>query len=344
MFLQVKFFLFIMMFSGIPVLAKSKCSYSQDALTGKLLFERTQKYLPKNDTDYVLNLWKYIKENDIKEWQPEFKYFNEYVGCHNLWNVIASYEMKSSMKSHLRTSYYFYALDKSAMINYAKAYAKGSNHQYPVCGWFGSEDCTNFASQILHAGQVPMVYWSQPQEGDKNGNSWYMRKLGGYGYGCTSLSWLKLKYSLTWTVVDMFRMWVTTTSRVSFGNPVGVGLYISAPVTVPVSEWGSNLRADSQYWQFVSKLNEYLVNGVGFWQIDYDNDGKYNHTVFLFKQNGSWWFAYHSSDTLEKLSTLWQMAKNGDSGKQRLFKYRGVILRIEEIGGGDDVGWASTGK
>jgi hypothetical protein len=93
--------------------------------------------------------------------------------------------------------------DRTKARNYAVRYAKKPNRQIAYCALRDGTpaDCTNFASQVLWAGGVPMDYASSDEEG------WW------YRYGCiptgSSKSWRQVNrlvsYLVTETDIGEFR-------------------------------------------------------------------------------------------------------------------------------------------
>jgi hypothetical protein len=73
--------------------------------------------------------------------------------------------------------------DRSRAVRYAETWWNGHNPAYPVF----SDDCTNFISQCLHAGGMPMVF------SHSQGRGWWCRKRG------KSFSW-----SYSWAVAHSF--------------------------------------------------------------------------------------------------------------------------------------------
>jgi hypothetical protein len=73
---------------------------------------------------------------------------------------------------------------RMAAVEYANAYWNGHNSYYVKF----DDDCTNFISQCLHAGGIPMVHVSNPNRG-----WWYKRGPGG-----------RPSWSYSWTVANTF--------------------------------------------------------------------------------------------------------------------------------------------
>lgn len=108
--------------------------------------------------------------------------------------------------------------DLNAAVRYAEKYAWTPNaDEYEVATSFsnGVVDCTNFASQILHASGVNQVVY-------KNKNSgWWHRK-----------NWLNIhNYSISWINADVFARYMgvgyTTTNHQSFAQNIIVGDFIA---------------------------------------------------------------------------------------------------------------------
>lgn len=79
-----------------------------------------------------------------------------------------------------------YTYDRLAAVRYAEVWWNDYNpafHQFPV-------DCTNFVSQCLHAGGIPMIGYPNKTKG------WWMRKND---------------WSYTWTVAHAFRWYLSGT-------------------------------------------------------------------------------------------------------------------------------------
>lgn len=69
------------------------------------------------------------------------------------------------------------------MANYALKWANGSNGDYPSFG----DDCTNFVSQALYAGNWPLVFawlWQRPDD-----SKWYFWPPTVGGLGVATYSW-----------------------------------------------------------------------------------------------------------------------------------------------------------
>lgn len=108
--------------------------------------------------------------------------------------------------------------DLNAAVRYAEKYAWTPNkNEYGVATSFsnGEVDCTNFASQILHASGVSQVVYNNKNSG------WWHRKnwFGGHDY------------SISWINADVFARYMgvgyTTTNHQSFAQNIIVGDFIA---------------------------------------------------------------------------------------------------------------------
>src|SRR5882724_2152390 len=76
--------------------------------------------------------------------------------------------------------------DRMAAVKYAWRYAISYNDNYPYFSYLGG-DCTNFVSQVMHAGGWPMIpgartgdplaWWAHPHPGSSNDLGLINRKL-----------------------------------------------------------------------------------------------------------------------------------------------------------------------
>ncbi len=74
--------------------------------------------------------------------------------------------------------------DRTAAVSYADQYCANPNPSYTCSGW---NDCTNFTSQVLHAGGLPEVGW------------WQWNRAHWFFHGC---GWFQ--HSNTWSVPSWF--------------------------------------------------------------------------------------------------------------------------------------------
>lgn len=99
----------------------------------------------------------------------------------------------------------FYNYDRTKAANYAVA---NWNKGVPGSWYFGGifqADCTNFASNVLHTGGVPMLYFDSSY-------GWYL-KDNRWPY--------KPAYNPSWSAAKNFGIWLTTmgvAKKVSMGN------------------------------------------------------------------------------------------------------------------------------
>ncbi|SGI72297.1 Putative amidase domain [Mycobacterium tuberculosis] len=103
-----------------------------------------------------------------------------------------------------------YTFDRTKVKAYALTYAINNNSQY----WTFSNDCTNFASQALNAGQIPKQKIQQPYEEMPN---WWMN-TGAAG------QWL---YAVPWVQADSFFKLIRSTDTIhGYGKPEPKHLYV----------------------------------------------------------------------------------------------------------------------
>jgi hypothetical protein len=106
-----------------------------------------------------------------------------------------------------------YKYNRQNAVNYALTYALKPNPYYRYFPLIGnsSGDCSNFISQCLYSGNIPMIY---------NGNSpwWYTRSSRGRSYDTWSVSWA-VANSLYWHIkISSIGYEVFETSDLSIGD------------------------------------------------------------------------------------------------------------------------------
>lgn len=140
--------------------------------------------------------------NEISLLLPNYT-IHEFESMPKVQKLIDIYESNSNVS---RASYK-YTLNVRNAIEYASTYAEGAN----IWEWnyFSKGDCTNFVSQIIYAGGIPMDY-SKP-------NPWYYRSA--------------FDYSTRWTVANDFaKYWgvnYKTRNHRSFAAKLSPGDFIA---------------------------------------------------------------------------------------------------------------------
>lgn len=79
--------------------------------------------------------------------------------------------------------------NRQQAVQYAEMYWNQRNPNYR---YFGEDNCTNFISQVLHAGGIPMDYANSPNRG-----WWYQHKGGG-----------KDQWSYSWAVAHSLHQYL----------------------------------------------------------------------------------------------------------------------------------------
>ncbi len=120
-----------------------------------------------------------------------------------------------------------YPYNRSAAVSYARKWAMGRNPRYADFEKMGG-DCTNFASQVLHAGGCPMNYTQY---------GWYYRSMNDRAPAWTSVKYLHkfLAYNKSAGPViketDMYGIEVGDLIQLDFEDD---GIYNHTPVVVNI--------------------------------------------------------------------------------------------------------------
>lgn len=171
--------------------------------------------------------------------------------------------------------------DLNAAVRYAERYAWTPNaNEYGVAKqkFIIDADCTNFASQILHASGVSQVVYGNENYG------WWHRKnwLGGHDY------------SISWINADVFARYMgvgyTTTNHRSFAQNIIVGDFIAFD-RESNGTWDHmgfvTYRDNSERWyngkyyqnyivaQHTSNYNMWVSEEQNHWEFIGDNNGRY---------------------------------------------------------------------
>ena len=171
--------------------------------------------------------------------------------------------------------------DLNAAVRYAEKYAWTPNkNEYGVATSFsnGEVDCTNFASQILHASGVSQVVYNNKNSG------WWHRKnwFGGHDY------------SISWINADVFARYMgvgyTTTNHQSFAQNIIVGDFIAFD-RESNGTWDHmgfvTYRDNSERWyngkyyqnyivaQHTSNYNMWVSEEQNHWEFIGDHNGRY---------------------------------------------------------------------
>lgn len=171
--------------------------------------------------------------------------------------------------------------DLNAAVRYAERYAWTPNaNEYGVAKqkFIIDADCTNFASQILHASGVSQVVYGNENYG------WWHRKnwLGGHDY------------SISWINADVFARYMgvgyTTTDHRSFAQNIIVGDFIAFD-RESNGTWDHmgfvTYRDNSERWyngkyyqnyivaQHTSNYNMWVSEEQNHWEFIGDNNGRY---------------------------------------------------------------------
>ena len=171
--------------------------------------------------------------------------------------------------------------DLNAAVRYAERYAWTPNaNEYGVAKqkFIIDADCTNFASQILHASGVSQVVYGNENYG------WWHRKnwLGGHDY------------SISWINADVFARYMgvgyTTTNHQSFAQNIIVGDFIAFD-RESNGTWDHmgfvTYRDNSERWyngkyyqnyivaQHTSNYNMWVSEEQNHWEFIGDNNGRY---------------------------------------------------------------------
>lgn len=263
-----------------------------------------QKYSSEtlSEEDYQYNLFlKFIdiyenksKNSDIKEMVSEYELSqgNNVVEKQED-NIIESIILALPYTSEIATKYNQQQLhsktnvelmashDLNRALQYVNLYAVNPNQFFAV----QDNDCTNFASQILYAGNVKMEdYYPNENRG------WWFRRVEGFGGAILA------KYSVSWIRAD------------TFAKYMGVGL-----TTTNHSTFSSNLKAGD----FIAfdRYNDGDWNHVGY-VTDVDSyQGTYgNYTYYDYKvaQHTNNYHAWTSSST-----NGWETLSNANYGRVR---------------------------
>lgn len=212
-------------------------------------FPNTKDNLDELVSAALLNDIKLLLPNytvDIFEGIPEVKILLETLG-----------NDEKSQSDSSRLGYTFYVNDA---IDYATQYAESANIR--EWNYFSGGDCTNFASQIIHAGGIPMDY-VQP-------NAWYYRSI--------------TDYARNWTVANEFaNYWgvnYTTTRHRSFAAQLDKGDFIAL-------DSGNN--GSWNHWAFVTKkeTTEKLWSGSCYYDYKVAQHTSDYH-LWTSKQDNSW--------------------------------------------------------
>jgi hypothetical protein len=144
------------------------------------------------------------------------------------------------------------SFDFSRAMQYVNLYALNANSD--GFGTF-SNDCTNFASQILYAGNVSQVdYYPNENSG------WWHRKVTSSG----PIIYPDHKYSVSWIQADTFArymgMGLTTTNHTTFSGNLQAGDFIA---------YDKQRDGDWNHMGFVTAVSSTLGNYSGYSFYDY---------------------------------------------------------------------------
>lgn len=164
-------------------------------------------------------------------------------------------------------------------IEYAIRYAESYNGSYR---YFDGADCTNYASQITHAGGIPMTYSSNPQSG------WYYR-----GYSDYSRTWTLANRFVNWYGIQSGMSWYGNTNKstaaqnhYNFSANLHYGYFISIDFSSDGEFDHVSFVTESEVNPGTWRCND--VNGTGCWNF-YDYKVA-QHTPNYFSW-ASWWNA-----------------------------------------------------
>ncbi len=275
------------------------CQYSPEAYIGKLLFESDIEKEPRTYQEYTISLYTYIyNHSEIDNHNFIGQYFKEYTWCHkNAFNIIEEHMRKLSTKSIPNDTTHY--VSKSQMIKYAEDHSFNKNSEY----YYYSSDCTNFVSQIYHAGGQPMIT-------DNQYYAWYHYYewkwihddgiIGDHPYK----EW---HVSPSWRLVDDFRRWISYRKRLADIIHIGI----------PNQRW-------SNVYEFESWLDSTIPEGIAFIQADLHQGNGPDHSIFIYKKNGMWWVAYHTQNTNDPLRKIWKEKRVFPNKELWLIKFKYV--------------------
>ena len=172
--------------------------------------------------------------NDIKLMLPSYT-VEEFADIPEVKSLLETSKASNSISNRVARNF-----NVTAGIKYATTYATSAN----IWEWnyFSGGDCTNFVSQIIYAGGIPMDYVIP--------NPWYY----------TSIT----DYAKNWTVANSFANYWGVNYKVKghqgFARNLGKGDFITA-------DWQDNGSWD--HWAFVTDRDTYEGMWSGFCYYDY---------------------------------------------------------------------------
>ncbi len=149
--------------------------------------------------------------------------------------------------------------DRGRAVSYAYQWAgNGQRRRNPAYPSFANNDCTNFASQVIAAGGIPL-----------DGDGWLGTENTLYEWYCRS-SWGRTRYSSSWINVNDFRLYHTSNNH---RGRVG-GIYTAGSA--------NSLRAAAQPGDILQAMNSYAY--ISGW-----------HSMIVTKKSGGEiYLTYHS--------------------------------------------------
>ncbi len=195
--------------------------------------------------------------NDIKLLLPNYT-VDTFKDIPEVKTLLETYEVERQSQSN--STGLGYTFNVTAAINYAATYAEGAN----IYEWnyFSGGDCTNIASQIIHAGGIPMDYVTP--------NAWYYRSI--------------TDYARNWTVANEFaNYWgvnYTTTRHRAFAAQLDKGDFIVLD---------SDNNGSWNHWAFVTnkEATEKLWSGSCYYDYKVAQHTSDYH-LWTSKQNNKW--------------------------------------------------------